>query len=158
MVPVPVTLAAVATELPALIGYAQRHDWKLDWDPVDLSIRADSKHPANSEPLRLHVALDGYPALPPIWRFVEPGQVGVVLGKFPSAGSLPGGAGSIFHGSRLICAPFNRFAYSDHGGPHSDWHGPAQWREVRGHVRAVTLTDMLAVICAHLHYSPGWIQ
>lgn len=28
---------------------------------------------------------------------------------------------SYFHGNNVICAPWNRGAYQDHGGPHSDW-------------------------------------
>jgi hypothetical protein len=66
--------------------------------------------------------------------------------------------GSIFHGSGVICAPFNRLAYGEHGGPHGDWGGPLSWLNVRGHVRATALADMLALIIAHLNYSPGWKQ
>jgi len=52
----------------------------------------------------------------------------------------------------VICAPFNRLAYTTDSGPHADWGGPERWLEAsngasdRQQVRADTIGDMLQVI------------
>ncbi|HVT70443.1 MAG TPA: hypothetical protein VHF26_22040, partial [Trebonia sp.] len=106
--------------------------------------------------IRLHADLAGYRALPPAWTVIPPDATAPATYRFPAGGTLPGGVGSVFHNSKVICAPFNRLAYQQHAGPHSDWGGPAAWLSVRGHVRATTLAEMLAQIIMHLRYSPGW--
>lgn len=157
MVPHEATKAVVEeAELRPAMAYAERHRWRLTWLPENLTLLADGSHP-DSSPVRLHADLAGYRAIPPAWTFTAPGSTVPRECRFPAAGALPGGTGSIFHGKRLICAPFNRIAYSDHGGPHSDWKGPSLWLNVRGVVRATTLAEMLAVIICHLRYSPGWL-
>lgn len=155
MIPRDVTIAVVEDELPTVTAYAQRHGWTVTWLPDSLALLADGRHPDGSA-VRLHADVEGYRAVPPAWRFIPPDADTVQPHRFPQAGALPGGVGSIFHSNRVICAPFNSLAYSDHGGPHNDWNGPGAWLDVRRHVRAITLDAMLAQIVSHLHYSPGW--
>lgn len=150
-VPRSVTIATVEEELPAVTAYAQRHGWAVNWDTEQIQLTFDGKHPADATPIRIVAAVEGYKALPPAWTFEDP------AGKrslFPKPGPV-NGKSSIFHSRRVICAPFNRLAYVQHSGPHSNWGGPENWLEVRGHIRATTLANMLASILGHLKASPG---
>jgi hypothetical protein len=147
----------VEAELPPVHAYAQRHGWIVRWNPEKIRVVADGTHPADSSPARLGADVHGYKAAPPIWRFLNPSNEDTSDIRFPRAGTLPEGKSSIFHSNRVICAPFNRLAYNEHGGPHGDWGGPSAWLLVRGHVRATCLAEMLAEILVHLKYSPGWM-
>jgi hypothetical protein len=150
------TVAVVEDELPALVATAGRRGWAVSWLSDSLALLADGRfRPADSS-IRLHADLAGYRAVPPGWTVIPPDATAPAGYRFPVAGTLPGGSSSIFHPSGVMCAPFNRLAYQHSGGPHGDWGGPASWLDVKGHVRAVTLAEMLAVIAAHLNYSPGW--
>lgn len=143
-------------EEPALRSVAQRRGWAVSLDLEGLALSATIDHPvAGVGLLRLDADLDGYRAIPPAWRFVDPDTGEVSQRAFPKPGSGPQGSGSIFHPHPVICAPFNRLAYQDHGGPHPDWSGPANWVNVTGHVFAHTLGEMLSVIDLHLRFSPG---
>jgi len=154
-----VTIAVVEGELPAAQAYTSRHGWRLDWQPEHLTLFADGHHPADKSPMRWKGDVNNYRALPPIWSCFH-GEMKenelVWKPRFPKGGALPGGAASIFHSSGVICAPFNRLAYTEHSGPHSDWGGSANWLNVRGKVRATTLAEMLAQIVVDLTCSPGW--
>lgn len=135
---------------------AERHGWTLDIDAECRRLTASIDHPvAGVGLLQLEADLDGYRAVPPAWRFVDPETGHVTKRAFPKPGSGPHGSGSIFHSKPVICAPFNRLAYQAHDGPHSDWSGPANWLNVTGHVVAHTLGEMLSVINLHLRVSPG---
>ena len=61
---------------------------------------------------------DQYPTLPPIWRWCGPN--GTML---DDPRIIPIGGSSYFHGNGVLCAPWNRLAYSqsDGRGPHNDW-------------------------------------
>jgi hypothetical protein len=61
---------------------------------------------------------DQYPALPPIWRWCGPGGSMV-----DDARVTPNGGSGYFHSNGVLCAPWNRLAYStmDSRGPHGDW-------------------------------------
>jgi len=156
-VPKDVTIAVVEDELLAADAYARRHGWSLTWLKDDLVLLADGKHPADQSSMRWHAHLGGYRAFPPAWTcFQREEGKDAFKSRFPKAGSVPGGASSIFHSAGVICAPFNRLAFQEHSGPHADWGGPAQWMNVRGHVRATVLAEMLAQIIIHLKFSPGW--
>lgn len=155
-VPAAVTVAVIEEELPAVEAYANRHGWSMGWDAESLVLSFEGQHKASAATLKLSAAVDGYRALPPSWSFEQ--EVGRTWKPcFPQAQNLAPGKGSIFHGSGVICAPFNRQAYKEHGGPHQDWGGTANWLHVNkdGHVRATNIADMLAVILGHLHVSPG---
>jgi hypothetical protein len=155
-VPTDTSRATVRSEEPALRAVAERHDWAISLDVEGLRLTATTNHPvADVGGLRLDADLNDYRALPPAWRFVDPETGEVTKRAFPKAGTGPQGSGSIFHSNPVICAPFNRLAYKDNGGPHSDWSGPANWLNVTGHVVAHTLGEMLSVIDLHLRVSPG---
>ena len=156
MVPRDVTIAVVENELPALNNFAQRRGWSVSWLAVQLAVIADGKHHGDNTSVRVHADVTGYRVVPPAWRFVLPDSIEPKPHRFPRGGTVPGGVGSIFHGKGVICAPFNRLAYKEHDGMHGDWGGPENWLDVRGHVRATTLAEMLAQIVMHLRYSPGW--
>jgi len=150
-VPKATTVATVEEELPGVRCYAERHGWSVSWDPETLRLTFEGKHPNDNRPIRAIAALDGYRALPPAWSFEAPDTGATCLPKPAPVG----GQSSIFHNGCGICAPFNRRAYKQHGGPHGDWGGPECWLNVRGHVQATTLAAMFAVIVGHLKASPG---
>ncbi|HNP37742.1 MAG TPA: hypothetical protein PKK10_18015 [Woeseiaceae bacterium] len=65
----------------------------------------------------LNVLCDGYPGMPPAWRWCNPDS-----GVCEQTCDTPRGNG-YFHSSGRICAPWNRLAYKqvDPQGPHGDW-------------------------------------
>ena len=146
--------ASVEDELDAARAWAARHGWILRWRSEDLSLRAATYHEAAGRLVEVVGVLDGYRALPPAWRFVQPGTGVADPASFPAPGqgSIPG---SIFHSNAVICAPWNRLAYAEHGGPHGDWSGPAAWLQASGMTVAHTLADMLSALDVHLRQSAG---
>ncbi|MBX3352994.1 MAG: hypothetical protein KF684_08655 [Phycisphaeraceae bacterium] len=145
----------VELELDALQGYCERHRWTLQWDPERQLLTFDRPSDlVGCAILRLTAEVEAYPLHPPAWRFWKVDGQGQAVSVFPSNRGSVGNDGSIFHPSRVICAPFNRLAYGTHQGPHPEW-GMSQWKDVRGVARATTLTEMLAIITAHLKASPG---
>lgn len=158
MVPAETTLAIVTPELALAKVWAERHGWEINFDPDALLLSCHATHPAKNESLHLTGALDGYRALPPAWRFLDKtGQH--VKAAYPAPGALPGGKSSIFHTQPVICAHFNRLAYSEGDGPHKgDWKSAINWLAITGDmVRATTLAEMLQAIEVHLRFSPGWM-
>lgn len=150
-----VTLAAVESEIGPMIAYGLRHGWDVTWVPEDLKVICRGRHPADESPACLVAEVGEYRAMPPAWRTYNAKDPAPGALKCPAVGPMPEGIASLF-GPGVICAPFNRLAYKDHGGPHQEWGGPAAWLSVRNTVHAITLGDMLAVITGHLHTSPGW--
>lgn len=142
--------------VPPEVSRAQgRHAWALVMDDDGLEVRASFSHPRGGGLILLGDFRD-YPALPPIWRFVD-ADGGSPLPVWPSAGAIPGFS-SIFiiaGNQPIICAHFSRLAYGEHGGPHGDWGGATRWRDIQQGARAETLGDMLAVIARHVAASPG---
>ena len=67
--------------------------------------------------LALKVTCDGYPGLPPAWRWCNPSSE-----ECNRPADTPRGSG-YFHGSGHVCAPWNRLGYTqaDPKGPHGDW-------------------------------------
>lgn len=119
-----------------------------------LGPRREGRSPGR--PVRLFAEVDGYPALPPAWRFVDPDTGEPTAATTPNRGDR-NGQSSIIFGVGVICAHFSRTAYT--GGPnppHSDWP-LSQWADVTGGVQAHTLAEMLAVIDDHLQWSTGWL-
>lgn len=151
MIPTVVTAAAVDAEFPAVTAWAARRPgWTIRYDATTLTLYAGTVHPVTSQPITITADLTGYRAVPPAWTITGPD------GTFPTAGQIPGVPGSIFHPNRLICAPWNRLAYGEHGGPHADWGGQTSWTSVgAGYTKGDTLGDMLSQIALHLAVSPG---
>ena len=114
---------------------------------------------------RKNITLQGefsdYKALPPVWdwrdkeweKSSEP-----ALSPNPVDNPL-GSTFLLHHDKAIICAHFNRLAYGNHGGPHSDWGDPAQWTTTgSGHIRAVTIGDMLQSILRDFCFTKGRMQ
>ena len=134
----------------------RRRTWRVAVDYERLRLSAEVDHPREGQGLLLILAdLDDYRVVPPAWRFVD--EAGnSPKSAWPAPGERLGGGGSIFHSQLVLCAPFNRLAYAQHGGPHGDWGAPTNWLAERpGIVRASNLGEMLAVIDLHLSVSPG---
>lgn len=151
--PVAVARASVEAELDAARVWAIRHAWILKWDQGTMRLRAATYHHPVGRLVEVSALTDGYRAIPPAWTFVRPGTDETSRADFPAACALPG-IGSIFHPHAVICAPWNRLAYSEHDGPHNNWSGPAAWLQVREGTIAHTIPDMLAIIDMHLRASP----
>lgn len=155
MVSPTVTRAVMADESLAITAWGVRRDWKIQIDDSELVLRAQTIHPQSKVPIVFHANLEGYPAMPPAWTCQDlDGAVSPAV--FPAPGTRQGVTGSIFHPGLIICAPWNRLAYSIHGGPHNDWTDLSQWRTVgAGTTQAHTLADMLTTIALHLAASPA---
>jgi hypothetical protein len=155
VLPANIVRSHVELELDPLRGYCERHRWSLQWDPEGQLLSFD--RPCDlvaGAVLRLTAEVEGYPLHPPAWRFWKVDEQSQAVPAFPSKRGKVGRAGSIFHPSRVICAPFNRLAYGTHQNLHPEW-GMSEWKDVRGVARATTLTEMLALITVHLKASPG---
>ncbi len=152
-----VTVATVEDELTGVQAYVQRHGWTVNWDPLQLCLFFTGQHPSDRSMMRIAANLDGYRSVPPAWTFEDPARQREAGRFFPRPGRIPSGRSSIFHSSGRICVPFNRLAYKNLGGPHSNWGGPECWLEINraGEVRALKLAPMFAVILGHLAASPG---
>lgn len=155
VVPADTTRAILEEEAERALSWASRHGWELQVDLEALVVTGSVEHPVEGVgTLHLTGDVSGYRAIPPAWTFIDPETGQVTKQAFPAPGSGPAGS-SIFHPKPVICAPFNRLAYKQHGGPHQDWSAPSNWMDVSGYVVAYTVADMLAVIDVHLRYSPG---
>jgi hypothetical protein len=157
VIPTEVILAVLDEQFPPALRWGERNGWSLGLDTTTLVIDGQGIHPADGRPVRLLAGVDGYPALPPSWRFVDP-QTGE-----PSAATTPNrgsrnGQSSIIYGVGVICAHFSRTAYAGAPvpGPHADWQ-LSGWADITGGVQGHTLAEMLAVIDEHLHWSTGWL-
>lgn len=154
MVPPAVVRALLEREWRAIQSWAGRLGWSVNLDLDALRIDACTPHPADHRPVHLRGGLDGYNVIPPEWTFLNPYTGELEPESFPAAGEA-----SIFHSNLVICAPWNRLAYSVHGGPHSDWGELTAWQGDRpGNTRATTIADMLSQVDVHLRRSPGRMQ
>ena len=139
-VPVEVSLAAVRAELVAAADYAAAAGLQIDADPV-----------AGDEP-RFYVTLVNrdseqfcaefncaeYPMFPPNVEFVSPDR-----SEKGTARLYPQG----FHTTPCVCMRYNRKAYGERGGPHSDWR-LLDWRLPTGNGVGI---DSLALMISDLH-------
>lgn len=157
MVPAEVTRAVLATEMVAVRAWAKRRCWSVSEDMEALTLTARMVHPADDQPLLLHGAFDGYRALPPLWRFIDPASGEPARTAHPAPGPIYGQA-SIFHPDGFICAGWSRAAYAEGGGPHGNWGAASGWTGVREGTQAHEVAEMLAAVAAHLQFSPGRLQ
>lgn len=91
----------------------------------------------------LRVGCGGYPATPPAWHWFNP-----ATGRVDDRRDTPRG-GSFLHGNGVICAPWNRLAYTavDSRGPHSDWQIGA-WQN-NAYTRACRTLSAMALRIAY---------
>lgn len=145
-------------ELPGALRWADHHGLKRQWTEETLTLTllmssAGSEDVTPEEYLLEGVFID-YRVMPPAWRFLDP-RTGLDIGRpsFPAPGPFPGG--SILHSNAVICAPWNRLAYQDKGGPHNDWTDASQWQSTATeHTHASTVPEMLARVHAEVKVSP----
>ena len=153
LLPNPVVHASVAEEMAAVLAWARRSGLELDFDESELSLAVELMGAVGVNDVRERYALRGvfndYRAIPPAWTFVHP-DTGSDVGP-PAFPKSAGNQSSIFiSGGRLgavICAPFNRLAFAELGGPHDNWGAQTNWLNAgAGYTRAETIADMLARI------------
>jgi hypothetical protein len=154
MIPRDQTTLIVEDELKGAQAWAGRYAVPLDWIPDSLELRAVLTQPVTTEKFYLRGHFDDYRELPPEWQFCdESWSPAATPRNYPRPETPP--IGSVFHTNPVVCAPFNRLAYSAHGGPHGDW-GITQWHSLpQAQVKAATIGDMLAVFLLHISYTKG---
>ena len=160
MLPPVVTDAAIASELPGALAWAQRHQIALDTRLLaERIIRVVLIQHDEGEKFYLQGNFDDYRELPPAWDWRDESwsKTGA-LHRSPNPQSNQFGSPMfIQHNSQgIICAPFNRLAYGTHDGPHSNWGDPAQWMTAgAGYVHAVMIGDMLQSILRDFRDTKG---
>ena len=156
VVPVDSSRTILEKEVTDAQPWAGRHSWELLLSPGALLLDVHLVHPVDQQPLLLRGEFSSYRAQPPLWVFLEPGTLTSTLDAWPSGGPV-GNLSSIFirhGGGAVICAHFNRGAYTSEGGPHA-WGALSQWTQVRDGIHAERVGEMLAAIAVHLRHSPG---
>lgn len=109
------TALLVATELEALRENGDLMGWSLKHlDDLTFLLMLPAK---DGTRLHLRVSCDGYSAMPPAWHWYNPSTDAV-----DAKSDTPRG-GTFLHSAGVVCAPWNRLAYTtvDARGPHSDW-------------------------------------
>ena len=151
-----VTIAIVDDELTGLRHYVERHGWQIEWYPERLHLVFLGNHPKDNAPVKILADVNHYRELPPAWSFEKTSNDGRDK-PFPISSRGPNRKSSVFHGSHCICAHFNRLAYSENNGPHSDWGGARNWLQIdrAGQVYATKIAEMFAIILGHLFASGG---
>ena len=158
MLPSTVTDAAIASELPGAMEWAKRRDLVIDIRLLsEKIIRLVLVQENTDEKFYLQGKFDGYKALPPVWDWRDDTwskRNELILSPKPENNPIT----SMFikHKNKsIICAPFNRLAYS-HDGPHSGWGNPAQWMTVGlEYIHAATIGDMLQSIMRDFRFTKG---
>ena len=159
MLPPAVTNAAIESELPGTMAWAERHQIVIDTRlRTERIIRLVLVQEDEAEKFYLQGKFDDYRALPPIWEWCnETWAKSSDLTLCPNPHENPFGSTFIQHNNKgIICAPFNRLAYGTYGGPHQGWGDLAQWMTTEtGHIHAVTIGDMLQSILRDFRFTRG---
>ena len=124
-------------ELQIARAAAGVHEWTIEAGQDGLSFTIKMQSKVDRELYILDVRCDDYKELPPHFEFVLPSGER----RVPSA--HPVSTDSFFHGSLLICFPFNRGAYAQLGGPHGDWQFP-NWQSLC--LEFTTIGEMLMLL------------
>jgi hypothetical protein len=155
---VDVTEVVMEAEAATITTWANNHNWSVTYDPISKQGTARTTHPALGTEVNFHFDTTGYPdRQPPAW-WCGPDPADPKNYPRPAAAARPGQpVGSIFHAQPVICAPWNRLAYTQvvSGAPHSDWT-LGSWKTMAPeHTRAHTIADMLSALDLHLSFSDG---
>jgi hypothetical protein len=149
-----ITRGYLREEVAAAERWATRHGIALAYDDACLTVRVEMQGSSaeGSSPERYLVVgqFDDYRLLPPAWQFVDH-RTGMAIGL--PAYPKPDG-GSVLHGNGLVCAPWNRLAYKNLGGPHDNWD-ISKWQDVKDGTRADYVADMLARLLHETRSSRG---
>lgn len=153
------TLIYMEDELPAAHAWAERRGSPLVWVPEDLELRVTMTQPETGELFYLRGRVDEYRELPPTWTFTDAKWIAAPSPPlFPKISNTPYGSPLFITSTQgpVICAPFNRLAYSAYGGPHGEWT-LAAWLAAGqvGQVRADCIGDMLSIISRDFMLSRG---
>jgi hypothetical protein len=159
VIPAEHTKIIVEAELPGAQAWAQRRGLLFQWVPEQLQVRVTLTQPVTSEVFYLRGFFDDYRAMAPEWSFTDAQWVSTGDQHYspPTVQTFHGASIFINHENRaVICVPFNRLAYKQKDGPHTDWEGPANWLNVKApHIHADTVADMLQAIYRDFVYSRG---
>lgn len=149
-------VTVVKGELANARPWAERKGLELNWEPDDLRLRTVMTQEEMDEPFYLQGVFDDYKETAPAWEFYDSSwSIGGQQQHYPSTSPCPFGS-SIFHSDPFICVPFNRLAYEECGGRHSDWGGPGNWLNVEGgNSHATRIGGMLQQIYRHLRKTRG---
>lgn len=131
------TELTVAEELAQLVEVASAaKDWTVTpLGPVSFLLSVPAKGGVR---LWVRCEADEYPTLPPIWRWCDHDG-----GALDMPHVTPNGGSAFFHGNGVICAPWNRLAYSkvDSRGPHGEWQ-ISNWKAIPDTKECKTLAAM----------------
>lgn len=159
MLPDAVVDAWIARELPGAIAWAKRHGISLTpLFPNERLLRVVLIQESSKQRFYLQGSFEQYKALPPMWDWRDETWTkteAASLGPRPPQTTPFGSSMFLSRGNKIvICAPFNRLAFADHGGPHSDWGGAAQWISAGlDFVQANTIGEMLQAIVRDFRYT-----
>jgi hypothetical protein len=131
----------VEAELAALRENAALMGWSLETiDDITFVLGLPAKDKGQ---FHLRVRCDGYPVTPPAWHWFNP-----ATGAIDDRRDTPRG-GNFLHSNGVICAPWNRLAYSgiDPRGPHGDWQIGA-WQK-NSYTGACRTLSAMALRIAH---------
>lgn len=105
----------LGSQIDALRQNAEVRAWFFE--PLDITTFVLGLPAKDGSEFALLAKCDGYPGTPPAWHWYNR-ETKVVDARVDT----PTG-GSFFHGSGVICAPWNRLAYKgvDPRGPHDNW-------------------------------------
>jgi hypothetical protein len=163
--PVAVVRSVVEAEMTPALAWAERSGYELEYDDELLvaHMRLDGA-PNNGQPAEhylLEGSFDGYRALPPAWRFLHPTtEQDIGPAAYPALPQPnPFESGVFISGGptgALICAHFNRLAYTELGGVHGDWGAPSNWQNPpTTHTVALKIGQMLQRIALETRLSSG---
>ena len=160
MIPRETTVLHIREELVGATAWAARHTVELEWLETDLELRAVFTHPVSAERFFLRGVFDDFRYLPPILTFNDEVWGGALVPvNYPRVLRPQFGSTLFIMNNRtpVICAPFNRLAYAEQGGPHGDWQGPSNWLSAgqAGQVKAHFIGDMLQAIHRDFIHSEG---
>lgn len=153
LLPFAVVRAQLDEEISAARAWAQRRGLTLNYEEEQIPLLRIAMQGPGGERYLLGGEFEDYPTLPPSWRFLDPRdgeQIGPAAFPAPAKPYTRGSPLVLDGGSEgvVLCAHFNRLAYSEEGGPHGDWGGLANWRNpgTTGYAFAERVAEMLARI------------
>jgi hypothetical protein len=164
VVPRRASAQAVLTELPAAAAWADRHGLRFESDEEALAIwlglTGPGAEPGTSVEYLLRGRFDNYRAIAPEWLFVDSAtreEIGEAA--FPNPTGQGAFGPSLFirgPSGPLICAHFNRLAYSVNGGVHTDWGETTSWLTRRpGQTYATEIGSMMDRIYREMPHTSG---
>jgi hypothetical protein len=147
-VPQAISCDTVDVEFAEALQSASALGWRLE-RIEDLKVRALIEGPEVDglprETFIFEFGFQDYKEKPPYIEGVHP-----VTGERNQPGCFPTNTNGYFHQDRRICAEWNRGAYSELGGPHSDWQY-ANW--MNNNEKCSTLTLMLFRIYTAIYHA-----